>query len=189
MDIKVRNKRLAKDIQKGIHKSHKARSARDKAKTKFSQSLKEGVQTGKAYFDYQKVLRELKKNFRVDASNKISRRLSELGLSNLITKNISESDLVKLERLAKFPNKTLKSIAKLRNINNDWSRSEILYALIRSEPIVDEEKHFIESNNEIINKANEARLLLHKTSSFISKNKRSSIRKRLNEIENTKKNR
>ena len=24
MDIKVRNKRLAKDIQKGIHKSHKA---------------------------------------------------------------------------------------------------------------------------------------------------------------------
>ena len=86
MDIKVRNKKLAKDIQKGILKCHKARSARDKAKTKFSQSLKEGVQTGKAYFDYQKVLRELKKNFRVDASNKISRRLSELGLSNLITK-------------------------------------------------------------------------------------------------------
>ena len=32
MDIKVHNKRLAKDIQKGIRKSHKARSARDKAK-------------------------------------------------------------------------------------------------------------------------------------------------------------
>ena len=67
MDIKVRNKKLAKDIQKGILKCHKARSARDKAKTKFSQSLKKGVLTGKAYFDYQKVLRELKKNFRIDA--------------------------------------------------------------------------------------------------------------------------
>ena len=135
------------------------------------------------------MLRELKKKFRVDASNKKSRRLGELGLSNLITKNISESDLVKLERLAKLPNKTSKSIAELRKIDNNWSRSEILYPLIRSEPIVDEEKHFIESNNEIINKANESRLLLHKTSSFISKNKRCSIRKRLNEIENTKKNR
>ena len=135
------------------------------------------------------MLRELKKKFRVDASNKKSRRLGELGLSNLITKNISESDLVKLERLAKLPNKTSKSIAELRKIDNNWPRSEILYPLIRSEPIVDEEKHFIESNNEIINKANESRLLLHKTSSFISKNKRCSIRKRLNEIENTKKNR
>ena len=133
------------------------------------------------------MLRELKKKFRVDASNKKSRRLGELGLSNLITKNISESDLVKLERLAKLPNKTSKSIAELRKIDNNWPRSEILYPLIRSEPIVDEEKHFIESNNEIINKANESRLLLHKTSSFISKNKRCSIRKRLNEIENTKK--
>ena len=135
------------------------------------------------------MLRELKKKFRVDASNKKSRRLGELGLSNLITKNISESDLVKLERLAKLPNKTSKSIAELRKIDNNWPRSEILYPLIRSEPIVDEEKHFIESNNEIIDKANESRLLLHKTSSFISKNKRCSIRKRLNEIENTKKNR
>ena len=70
MDVKVGNKRLAKDIQKGIRKSHKARSARDKAKKKFSRSLKKGVQTGKAYFDYQKVCRELKKKFRVDASNK-----------------------------------------------------------------------------------------------------------------------
>ena len=36
MDIKVHNKRLAKDIQKGICKSNKARRARDKAKIKFS---------------------------------------------------------------------------------------------------------------------------------------------------------
>ena len=97
------------------------------------------MQRAKAYFDHQKVLRELKKTFGIDASNKISSRLSEFGLGNLITKNISESDLVRLERLAKLPNKTLKSIAELRNINNNLPRSEMLYTLIRSEPIVNEE--------------------------------------------------
>ena len=56
------------------------------------------MQIAKAYFDHQKLLRELKKKFRIDASNKRSRRLNELGLGNLITKSISESDLVKLER-------------------------------------------------------------------------------------------
>ena len=63
----------------------------------------------------------------------------------------------------------------------------MLYTLTRSEPIVNEEKHFIESNNEIINNVNEARLLLHKTSSYVSRNKQSKIRKRLYEIKNTKK--
>ena len=145
------------------------------------------MQRGKAYFDYQKVLIDLKKKFRIDASDKISKRLSELELGNLITKNISKSVLVKFERLANLPNKTLKRIAELTNINDNLPRSEMLYALIRSEHIVNEEKHFIESNNEIINKVNEARLLLYKTSSYISKNKQGKIRKGLYEIKNTKK--
>ena len=187
MDIKVHNKRLAKDIQKGIRKSHKARSARNKARKKFSKSLKSGVQRAKAYFDYQKVLRELKNKYRIDALNKIAKRLSELRLGKLINKNISESDLVKLERLATLPVKTLKSIAELRNINTNLPKSEMLYALIRSEPIVGEEKYFIEGNDEIINKVSEARLLLLKTSSYLAKNKRSNIKKRLDEIGNIKK--
>ena len=97
MDIKVHNKRLAKDIQNGICKSHKAHSARNKVRKKFSKSLKSGAQSVKAYFDYQKVLRELNKKFRIDALNKIAKKLSELRLGKLINKNISESDLVKLE--------------------------------------------------------------------------------------------
>ena len=80
MDIKVHNKRLAKDIRNGIRKSYKARSARNIARKKFSKSLKSGVQSAKAYFDYQKVLKELNKKFPIDASNKIARRLSELEL-------------------------------------------------------------------------------------------------------------
>ena len=177
-DIKVDNKRLAKDIRNGTRKSHKARSARNIARKKFSKSLKSGVQSAKAYFDYQKVLRELKNKYRIDASNKIAKRLSELRLGKLINKNISESDLVKLERLVTLPVKTLKSIAELRNINTNLPKSEMLYALIRSEPIVGEEKYFIEGNDEIINKVSETRLLLLKTSSYLPKNKRSKIRKK-----------
>ena len=108
VDIKVHNKRLAKDIRKGIRKSHKARSARDKDRKNFSKTLKSGVQRAKAYFDYQKVLRELNKKFRIDASNKLAKRLRKLRLGKLINKNISESDLVKLERLATLPVKALR---------------------------------------------------------------------------------
>ena len=155
-DIKVDSKRLAKDIRNGTRKSHKARSARNIARKNFSKSLKSGAQSAKVYFDYQKVLRE----FRIDVSNKIVRRLSELGLGKLINKNISESDLVKLGRLPILPDKTLKTIAELRNINTNLPKIEMLYALIRSEPVVGEEKYFIEGNDEIINKVSEARLLL-----------------------------
>ena len=133
------------------------------------------------------MLRELKNKYRIDALNKIAKRLRELRLSSLTTKNISESDLVKLERLATLPVKTLRDMASLSNINTNLSKSDIIYALIRSELVVDEEKYFIEGNNEIINKVSEARLLLLKTSSYLLRNKRSKIRKRLYEIGNIKK--
>ena len=133
------------------------------------------------------MLRELNKKFPINASNKIARRLSELELGKLTNKNISEQDLVKLERLATLPDKTLKSIAELRNINTNLPKSEMLHALIRSEPVVGKEKYFIEGNDEIINKVSEVTLLLLKTSSYLPKNKRSKIRKRLYEIENIKK--
>ena len=120
------------------------------------------------------MLRELKNKYRIDALNKIAKILRELRLSSLITKNISENDLVKLERLATLPVKTLWDIASLRNINTNLSKSDIIYALIRSELVVSEEKYFIEGNIEIINKVSEARLLLLKTSSYLPKNKHTS---------------
>ena len=70
---------------------------------------------------------------------------------------------------------------------NSLPKSEVLSALIRSEPVVSEEKYFIEGNDEIINTVSEARLLLLKTSSYLPKNKRSKVRKRLYETGNTKK--
>ena len=72
------------------------------------------------------MLRELKNKYRIDALNKMAKRLSELRLGKLINKNISESDLVKLERLVTLPVKTLKSIAELRNINTNLPKSEAI---------------------------------------------------------------
>ena len=95
--------------------------------------------------------------------------------------------MIELEKLNNYSTKRLKNIGELRNINNNLSTSEMLHSLIRFGPMVDEEKHFIESNNEIINKVNVARLLLHKTSFHVPKHKQGKIRKRLYEIKNTKK--
>ena len=44
---------------------------------KFTKSLKSGVQRAKAYFDSQKVLRDLKNKYRIDALNKIAKRLKD----------------------------------------------------------------------------------------------------------------
>ena len=57
----------------------------------------------------------------------MAKRLSELRLGKLINKNISESDLVKLERLVTLPIKTLRDIASLRNINTNLSKSNIIH--------------------------------------------------------------
>ena len=60
----------------------------------------------------------------------------------------------------------LRNIASLRNIDTSLSKSDILYALIRSEPIVNEEKYLNDINNEIINKVIEARRMYQKLSPY-----------------------
>ena len=39
------------------------------------------------------------------------------------------------------PVKTLRQIAKLRNISQNLSKSDTIYALIRSEPVINEQKY------------------------------------------------
>ena len=70
--------------------------------------------------------------------NKINNELRKLKLSKLVNKNISESDMVNIRRLNAYPIKNLQKIAKLRNINNNMSKSDIIDALIHSELIIDE---------------------------------------------------
>ena len=71
---------------------------------------------------------------------KINNELKKLKLRKLVSKNISEIDLVNIKEINSFAIKTLRQIAKVRNINTNLSKSNIIYALIRSERIINEKK-------------------------------------------------
>ena len=86
--------------------------------------------------------------------------------------------MVNIRQLAAIPVKSLRQIGKLRNISEKLSKSNIIYALIRSEPVINEKKYIIDSNNEICNKTDDIRLQLFNVSPYLNKNKRGNIRKR-----------
>ena len=81
--------------------------------------------------------------------NNINNELKKLRLGKLINNNISERNLVNIKELITYPLKTLLQIAKLRNINSNMSKGDIIHALIFSEPIINEKKCLTVSNNEI----------------------------------------
>ena len=118
--------------------------------------------------------------------DKINNELKKLRLAKLANHNISKSDLVNIKGFNALPIKHLRQIAKLRNISTNLSKSDIIYALIRSKRIINEEKYIFDNVNEILSKTNDVRLLLSTVSPYINKKKRDSIRKRLDEIENTR---
>ena len=90
--------------------------------------------------------------------------------------------MVNIRQLAAIPVKTLRQIGKLRNICEKLSKSDIIYALICSEPVINEKKYIIDGNNEIHNKINDIRLQLFNVSPYLNKNKPGNIRKRLYDI-------
>ena len=90
--------------------------------------------------------------------------------------------MVNIRQLAAIPVKTLKQIGKLRNICEKLSKSDIIYVLIGSEPVINEKKQIIDSNNEIRHKINDIRLQLFNVSPYLNKNKPGNIRKRLYDI-------
>ena len=113
---------------------------------------------------------------------KINNELKKLKLRKLVSKNISEIDLVNIKELNSFAIKTLRQIAKVRNINTNLSKSNIIYALIRSERIINEKKYLIDSNNEIHNKINNVRVQLFNVSPYMNKKEQSKTRKRLSDV-------
>ena len=62
----------------------------------------------------------------------------------------------------------MRKIAKLKNITQNLSKKDIIYELIGSEPIINEQKYIIDSN-EIRNKINKIRSQLFDISSYINK--------------------
>ena len=81
----------------------------------------------------------------------------------------------------------MQQIAKLRNINGNMSKSSLILALLRSEPVINEKKYIINNINEIHSKINDIRLQLFPISSYINKKEDSKIRKRLYDIQKIKK--
>ena len=90
--------------------------------------------------------------------------------------------MVNIRQLAAIPVKTLRQIGKLRNICEKLSKSDIIYVLIGSEPVINEKKYIIDSNNEIRHKINDIRLQRFNVSPYLNKNKPGNIRKRLYDI-------
>ena len=95
--------------------------------------------------------------------------------------------MVNIRQLVALPVKSLRQIAKLGNISTNFSKSDTIYALIRSDPIINEQKYIFDSNIEIRNKVNSVRMQLLDVSPYLNETKRSDIRKRLYSIGKTEK--
>ena len=63
------------------------------------------------------------------------------------------------------------------------SKGDTIYALIRSDLIINEKKYVIHSNNEIYSKINDIRMQLFVVSPYMNKKKLCNIRKRLYDIQ------
>ena len=116
---------------------------------------------------------------------KINNELRKLRLAKFPNNNISERHMIYIRQLVALPVKTLQQIAKLRNITTNLSKSDIIYALIRSEPVINEQKYILDSNNEINSRINKIRMQLFNVSPYLNKTDRNDIRKRLYSIGNT----
>ena len=85
---------------------------------------------------------EICRNILKRKQNKINKELKKLKLNKLANiDNISERDLANIKKYNTYPIKTLQQIAKVRNINSNIPKKDIIYALIRSEPVINEEKY------------------------------------------------
>ena len=92
-----------------------------------------------------------------------------------------------IRELNALPIKTLRKIGKLRNINSSMSKSSIMLALLRSEPVINERKYIIDNVNEIDSKINDIRLELFQVSPYMDEKEHSKIRKRLHVIKKLQK--
>ena len=118
----------------------------------------------------KQIYREIQKR----KQNKINSELKKLKFNELVNKNnITESDLANIKKLNSYSLKTLKLIAKARNINSNMSKRNLIYALIGSESTNNEEKYISylnkNTNNDIRNEINKIRLQLFDASQYLNK--------------------
>ena len=187
--------RFLKDrLNKEIKSKYKLKKQRDKEqrdkdrlRKKFIRKSKDEIAIAPIRFLKDKVNREIINVFKLKNQREIKDELGKLRLSRLANNNITEHNLINIKKYAELPIKTLRQIAKLRNINENVSKSDIIYALIRSEPIVDEQKYLFNGDNGLVDKMNEVRLMIIKASGYIDKEKAKTIRKKLYDVQNMQK--
>ena len=126
----------------------------------------------------KQIYREIQKR----KQNKINNELKKLKLHKLANiDNISERDLVNIKKYNTYPVKILRQMAKLRNIDSNMSKTNTRYTLIRSKPVINEEKYLSylndDSNNDIDNKINEINMQLFEVSSYMNKKDYKDIKK------------
>ena len=114
--------------------------------------------------------------------NNINNAQKKLKLDKLVNNNISERDLVNIKELNAYPIKTLQQIVKLRNIDSYMSKKDTIYALIHSEPVINEKKYIIDSVNEIPREINKIKLQLFNVSPYMNKKEQRKMKKRLYHI-------
>ena len=125
---------------------------------------------------------EIYRNILKRKQNNINNELKKLKLHKLANiDNISERDLVNIKKYNTYPVKILRQMAKLRNIDSNMSKTNTIYTLIRSKPVINEEKYLSylndDNNNDIDNKINEINMQLFEVSSYMNKKDYKDIKK------------
>ena len=88
----------------------------------------------------KQIYREIQKR----KQNKINNELEKLKFDELVNENnIKESDIANIKKLNTCSLKTLKLIAKARNIYSNMSKRNLIYALIRSGPANNEKNTLV----------------------------------------------
>ena len=121
----------------------------------------------------KRVKNEICRNILKRKQNKINKELKKLKFNKLANfDNISERDLTNVKKYSAYPLKILQQIAKLKNIDNNMSKVNVMYALIRSEPVFNEEKCIsylnIDSNNDIHDEINQISIQPFEVSQYLS---------------------
>ena len=160
------NKMDIKNILSHAREFNKTRKAFKLIKKKVNKRLKNEI--------YRNILKR--------KQNKINNELKKLKLHKLANiDNISERDLVNIKKYNTYPVKILRQMAKLRNIDSNMSKTNTIYTLIRSKPVINEEKYLSylndDSNNDIDNKINEINMQLFEVSSYMNKKDYKDIKK------------
>ena len=115
-----------KSITKHAQRFNKGLRAKNKLKKNFNKKAKAEIYGYYMCFLQKQLNRELANYIKIKQQASINNELKKLRLAKLANNNISESDMLNIRQLVALPVKTMRQIAKLRNISQNLSKSDIM---------------------------------------------------------------